>query len=203
MTIVIVAITALISILAFNKPEISYRYQFNPYQIIRRKQYIRLVSHAFLHSSWIHLIINMLVLFSFGQSLEKNFQLVFGQLGLLYFLLLYLLAIFISPIYSLIKQRNNYMYNAVGASGAVSAVVFACILFAPWRQILFFGVIPVPGIIFAVLYLLYSWQMSKRNKDNIAHDAHLVGALFGLIFPVILRPGLFSFFIDQLSSFQF
>lgn len=203
MTIVIIAITAIISVLAFNKPEISYKYQFNPYQIIHRKQYVRLISHAFLHSNWPHLLINMLVLFSFGQSLEKYFEVVFGPLGLPYYLLLYVAAILISPVYSLIKQRNNYMYNAVGASGAVSAVVFASIFFAPWRQIYFFGLIPIPGIVFALAYLLYSWQMSKRNSDNIAHDTHLIGAIFGLVFPLIINPKLWSTFIDQLTSFQF
>ena len=203
MTIVIIAITLLISVLAFNKPEISYKYQFNPYQIIHRKQYIRWISHAFLHSNWSHLLVNMFVLFSFGQSLERNFEIIFGRLGLPFYLLLYIGAILISPIYSLIRQRNNYMYNAVGASGAVSAVVFANIFFAPWQQIYFFGFIPIPGIVFALLYLLYSWQMSKRNRDNIAHDTHLVGALFGLVFPVLMKPELLSYFLEQLTSFQF
>lgn len=203
MTIIIIGITVTISILAFNKPELMYKYQFNPYQIIQRKQYVRMFSHALLHSNWSHLLINMLVLFSFGQSLEKHFETVFGSLGIPYYLLLYIIAVLVSPVYSLIKQRNNYMYNAVGASGAVSAVVFASIFFAPWRQIYFFGVIPIPGIVFALAYLLYSWQMSKRNRDNIAHDTHLVGALIGLVFPVILNPKLLSYFIDQLTSFQF
>lgn len=203
MTIIIIAITAISSILAFNRPQILYRYQFNPYQIIYRKQYARLISHAFLHANWTHLIINMLVLFSFGQSIERSFQELFGGLGVFYFLLLYFGAILVSPLYSLVRQRKNYMYNAVGASGAVSAVVFASIFLAPWRQIYFFGIIPVPGIIFAFLYLIYSWQMSKRNQDNIAHDTHFLGAVFGAVLPIILYPGLLKEFIDQLLSFQF
>ncbi len=202
MTIIIIAITAVLSVLAFNKPEILYKYQFNPYQIFHRKQYIRLVSHAFLHANWSHLLINMLVLFSFGQSLEKNFEIIFGRLGLPYYLLLYLGAVLVSPIYSLIRNRNNSTYNAVGASGAVSAVVFASIFLAPWSRIYFFGLIPIPGIVFAFLYLLYSWQMSKRNRDNIAHDTHFFGAIIGLIIPIILNPKLLSYFIDQLISFQ-
>ncbi len=203
MTIVIIAITTLASILAFNTPQLLYRYQFNPYQITHRKQYMRLVSHAFLHANWPHLIINMLVLLSFGQSVEKNFTLLFNSLGPLFYLLLYFGAILVSPIYSLIRNRNNYMYNAVGASGAVSAVVFTSILLAPLSQIYFFAIIPIPGILFAVLYLLYSWQLSKHNRDNIAHDTHFIGALYGLIFPIILKPDLFIYFIQQLTSFQF
>lgn len=203
MTIIIVAFTAIVSILGFNRPEILYRYQFNPYQIIRRKQYFRFLSHAFLHANWTHLLINMLVLYSFGQSLEKSFSSIFGGLGLVWYLTLYIGAILISPLYSFIRNRNNHTYNAVGASGAVSAVVFASIFLAPWRQIWFFGLIPVPGIVFAVLYLIYSWQMSKRSSDNIAHDTHFFGAVFGLIFPVVISPGLLSSFIEQLLSFSF
>jgi len=203
MTIIIIALTCIISILAFNKTQLIYRYQFNSYQILRRKQYIRLISHAFLHANWTHLIINMLVFLSFGQSLERSFKAMFGSPGILFFLLLYFGAVIISPLYSLIKQRDNYMYNAVGASGAVSAVVFANIFLAPWKQIYFFGIIPIPGIVFALLYLIYSWQMSKRNRDNIAHDTHFLGAVFGLVFPVILNPQLFGSFIEQLISFSF
>jgi len=203
MTIIIVAFTAIVSILGFNRPEILYRYQFNPYQIIRRKQYFRFLSHAFLHANWTHLLINMLVLYSFGQSLEKSFSSIFGGLGLIWYLTLYIGAILISSLYSFIRNRNNHTYNAVGASGAVSAVVFASIFLAPWRQIWFFGLIPVPGIVFAVLYLIYSWQMSKRSSDNIAHDTHFFGAVFGLIFPVVISPGLLSSFIEQLLSFSF
>lgn len=203
MTIIIIAITAIISIMAFSRPQILYRYQFNPYQIIHRKQYVRLLSHAFLHANWTHLIINMIVLLSFGQSLERSFRAIFGSPGTLYFLILYVGAILVSPLYSFIRQRDNYMYNAVGASGAVSAVVFSNIFLAPWKQIYFFGIIPVPGIVFALLYLIYSWQMSKRNRDNIAHDTHFLGAVFGLVLPVLLKPDLFENFVNQLISFSF
>ena len=101
------------------------------------------------------------------------------------------------------KNRNNPYYNAVGASGAVSAVVFTSIILKPWSQIYFFGILPIPGIIFAIAYLIYSWQMGKRSKDNIAHDTHFFGALFGMVFPIILDPGLLSDFIEQLLSFSF
>ncbi len=198
MTLFFIAITSIFSILAFNKREILYKYQFNAYQILRRKQYLRLLLHGFLHANWTHLLINMIVLYSFGRSLELYFQHIFGSYSALYFSILYLAALLISPVYALIKHRDNYLYNAVGASGAVSAVVFAAIFFDPWNKIYFFGILPMPGILFAVLYLIYSWQMSKRAGDNVAHDTHFTGAIFGLIYPIILNPGLFSYFIDQL-----
>jgi len=200
MTILFIAITAGFSILAFNQREILYKYQFNAYQILKRKQYLRLLLHGFLHANWPHLLVNMIVLYSFGRSLEMHFQHVFGALSSVYFSVFYLSAILVAPLYSLVKNRNNSYYNAVGASGAVSSIVFAAIFFDPWSKIYFFGLLPVPGIIFAVLYLVYSWQMSKKPGDNIAHDAHFFGALYGLIFPVLLKPQLLGFFVDQLLS---
>lgn len=200
LTLVIVLVTSVISIIAFNQHSLVYKYQFNAYQIIHRKQYSRLIVHAFLHASWTHLIINMLVLYSFGIALERYFQLHFGNNWIPFYLILYFGAILVSPLYSLYKHRNDYNYNAIGASGAVSAVVFAAIFFDPWNKIYFFMAIPMPGIVFAVLYLIYSWVMSTRSKDNIAHDAHFFGAVFGFLMPVFLNPELFNFFINKLLS---
>lgn len=199
MTIIIILITSVFSIFAFSHHSLIYKYQFNPYQIITRKQYPRLILHAFLHANWTHLIVNMLVLYSFGTALERYFQQFFGVNWIPYYLILYFGAILVSPLYALIKHRNDYLYNAVGASGAVSAVVFAAIFFDPWSKIYFFGMIPMPGIIFAVLYLIYSWLMSSRSKDNIAHDTHFFGALYGFLLPILLNPDLLSFFIRQLT----
>lgn len=199
MTIIIILITSVFSIIAFSQHSLIYKYQFNPYQILKRRQYPRLILHAFLHASWTHLIVNMLVLYSFGSVLERYFQQFFGANWIPYYLILYFGAILVSPLYALIKHRNDYLYNAVGASGAVSAVVFAAIFFDPWNKIYFFGMIPMPGIVFAVLYLIYSWLMSSRSKDNIAHDTHFFGALYGFLLPILLNPDLFSFFIRQLT----
>lgn len=199
MTIIIIILTSAFSIMAFSNHGLIYKYQFNPYQIIKRRQYSRLILHAFLHANWTHLIVNMLVLFSFGTALERYFQQFFGASWIPYYLILYFGAILVSPLYALFRHRNDYLYNAVGASGAVSAVVFAAIFFDPWNKIYFFGMIPMPGIVFAALYLIYSWLMSRRSKDNIAHDTHFFGALFGFILPVILNPDLLSYFIRQIT----
>lgn len=199
MTIIIIAITSVFSILAFSQPGYIYKYQFNPYQILKRRQYARLLLHAFLHANWTHLIINMLVLYSFGHALEQYFQQFFGSRWIPYYLLLYFGAILVSPLYALVRNRNNYLYNAVGASGAVSAVVFAAIFFDPWNKIYFFGLLPLPGIVFAAIYLIYSWIMSRKSSDNIAHDTHFFGALYGFILPILLNPDLLPFFIRQLT----
>jgi len=197
----IIGITVLISYLAFQNPELMSKLQFNAAQIIHRKEYYRLVSHAFIHANWSHLGVNMLVLYFFGRNIETYFDYYFGRSANAYFVLLYFGGILASNIWSLAKNRNNYYYNAVGASGAVSAVLFASIFFDPWNLLYFFAIIPIPGIVFAIGYLFYSYYMSKKKNDNVAHDAHFLGAVFGFIFPILLKPSLFDKFIDNLFSF--
>lgn len=197
MTYFIIAITAIFSITAFNRTELLYRYQFNAYQILKRKQWYRIFTHAFLHANWNHLIINMMVLFFFGEALESYFDYYFGS-SIFYFITLYLCSIIFSSLYDLKKFANDYNYNALGASGATSAIVFATIFFAPWQMLYFFFVIPIPGIVFAGLYLLYSYYMNKKQIDNIGHSAHFYGALFGFLFPILVKPELFSLFLQKL-----
>ena len=200
-TYLIIGITAVISYMAFQNAELADKLQFNAAKIIHQKQYYRLVSHAFIHGSWSHLIVNMFVLYFFGQGIEQYFGYYFGNSATLYYLLLYFGGILASNVWSLIKHQNNYYYNAVGASGAVSALLFAFIFFNPWELLYLFAILPIPGIVFAIGYLIYSYQMSKRKTDNVAHDAHILGAVFGFLFPILLRPELFDNFIDQLFSF--
>jgi membrane associated rhomboid family serine protease len=175
--------------------------QFNAARVIHRKEYYRLITHAFIHANWSHLLVNMLVLFFFGRVIEYYFGLNFGNRSTAYLLLLYFGGILASNIWSLIAQQNNYYYNAVGASGAVSAMLFASIFFSPLERVYLFMILPIPGIIFGVAYLFYSYQMSKKKTDNVAHDAHFLGAVFGFIFPILLKPSLFDSFIDKLFSF--
>lgn len=198
MTIILIAITVVISYAGFNSPKLMEQLQFNASKVYYKKEFHRLITHAFVHANWEHLLVNMIVLFSFGTVIEQYFTLNFGSRHTLYYLLLYLGGIIFSNVYALIKHHKNYFYNAVGASGAVSAVLFAAIFFAPWENIYFFGILPIPGIVFAVLYLVYSYQMSKKQKDNVAHDAHFLGAVYGFFFPVILNPQLFQTFLDKL-----
>ncbi|MBT3209658.1 MAG: rhomboid family intramembrane serine protease [Bacteroidetes bacterium] len=180
MTLIIVALTAIVSIAAFNNRQIFYKLLLNPFQVYHRKEWYRLFSHGLIHADWTHLIINMIVLWSFGSSVEyyldSNFL----------FLLLYVSAILISTSNTIRKYKDNANYDSVGASGGVSAIVFASIYFDPFRNIYFYFAIPIPGIVFAALYLGYSYYMSKKNSDNINHDSHFIGAVIGIIFPFIL-----------------
>jgi len=198
MTIIIIIITCAVSYAAFNNQKMMEKMQFNASKIYHNKEYYRLVSHAFVHANWEHLLVNMFVLFSFGSALEQYFEYQFGRNHTLYYLLLYLGGILFANLYAMFKHRNNFYYNAVGASGAVSAVLFAAIFFDPWNPVYFFGIIKFPGILFAVLYLAYSYYMSRKQNDNVAHDAHFLGALFGFLFPVLLDADLMQTFIDKL-----
>ena len=200
-TWLIIGVTVLTSYLAFQNVDLMVKLRFNAAQIIHNKEYYRLVTHAFIHVSWSHLIVNMLVLYFFGPIVESYFEYYFGIKANVFYLLLYFGGILVSNIFGLIKHHNNYYYNAVGASGAVSAVLFAFIFFDPLQKILIFFVLPLPGILFAVIYIAYSYQMSKRDNDNIAHDAHFLGALFGFLFPAMLKPHLVETFINKLTAF--
>lgn len=197
-TLMLIIIIVLTSIASFYQSDIMSQLQFSAFQVYHRKQYYRLITHAFVHANWEHLIVNMIVLWSFGTAVEHYFRESFGSNGVYYYLFLFFGSVIISSLWSLYKQKNNYYYNAVGASGAVSAVLFAAIFFNPWNSILFFGILPIPGIIFGGLYLYYSYYMSRKNIDNIGHDAHFLGALFGFCLPIIIKPELFMTFLDQL-----
>ena len=200
-TWLIIGVTMLVSYLAFQNASLMSKLQFNAVKIIHGKEYYRLVSHAFIHANYPHLIVNMMVLYFFGPVIESYLGYYFGIKANVFYFLLYFGGILISTIWSLIKYRDNYYYNAVGASGAVSAVLFAFIFFDPLQKILVFFVLPVPGILFAVIYLVYSYQMSKRGNDNVAHDSHFLGAVFGFVFPILLKPDLFETFINKLLAF--
>ena len=200
MTIILIVITVAVSYAAFKSPKLMDQLQFNASKIYYKKEFHRLITHAFIHASWEHLFVNMIVLFSFGLAIETYFKLNFGSLHSIYYILLYFGGILVSNIYALFKHRKNYFYNSVGASGAVSAVLFAAIFFDPWNMIYFFGILPIPGIVFAVLYLVYSYQMGKKQNDNVAHDAHLLGALYGFVFPILLNPRLLEIFINKLFN---
>ena len=200
MTIILIAITVAVSYAAFKSPKLMDRLQFNASKIYYKKEYHRLITHAFVHASWEHLFVNMIVLFSFGTAIEVYFKELFGNRNIIYYFLLYFGGILVSNIYALIKHHKNYFYNAVGASGAVSSILFTAIFFDPWKNVYFFGLLGFPGIAFAALYLVYSYIMSQKKKDNVAHDAHFLGALYGFIFPILLDSRLLETFLDKLFN---
>jgi membrane associated rhomboid family serine protease len=150
-----------------------------------------------IHADWMHLLINMFVLYSFGNFVEQAFRELFEERATLYFLILYFGGMAASVIPTYEKNKNKSEYNALGASGAVSAVVFTFILFRPLERLCLYGLLCLPGIIFGAGYLVYCYYASKKGGDNINHDAHLWGALFGFALPIILKPALFFSFINQ------
>ncbi len=196
----LILVISLISVFAFKQQNIMTQLQFNAYKIYHRHQYYRILTHAFIHANWEHLIVNMIVLYSFGMAVERYFQLYFGTIGSAYYLILFFGSVVFSSLLSLYKQRDNPYYNAIGASGAVSAILFTAIFFDPWSNIYFFGILPIPGIIFGGLYLYYSYYMSTKKSDNIGHDAHFLGAVFGFFFPVFLQPSLLMDFFKVLLN---
>lgn len=199
---IIIAATAITSIAAFQDRRLFDRLRFDPYGMSVNKDWHRFLTYALLHADWGHLLINMFVFYSFGSNVFLLFSYIFGGKALLYFILLYVGGVFISVIPSFEKNKRNPYYTAVGASGAVSAILFSSILMYPQGEIIFLMLpIPMPAYIFGIIYLVYSWYMARRGKDNIGHDVHFWGAVFGFAFTGILKPTLFSLFIHQLFNF--
>ena len=200
-TVIIIAITCIVSILCFNGTLNGNKLIFNAYQVWHRKEWYRMLTSGIIHSGWGHLFFNMLTLYFFGRVVEQYFSAAFGGvLGAVLYVVLYVSALAISSLGDLVKYRDNWNYNALGASGAVSAVLFASILFAPKMGIYIYLIpIPVPGYIFAPLYLLYCWYMAKRNMDNIGHTAHFWGAVYGILFPIICKSDVLSFRLSQFN----
>lgn len=196
-TLYIILVTVIVSMLCFKNRDLFLRLSLNPYSIIKKNQWYRLLTHGFVHADFTHLLVNMFVLWSFGTAVERLFGVIDG-FGSIAFLCLYLGALIASSIPDLIKHKGDYLYNSIGASGAVAAVLFASIFFNPWGMIYLFAVIPIPSIIFGVAYVVYEQYMAKRGGDNINHSAHLWGALFGILFIVVLKPSLVLHFIDAL-----
>jgi membrane associated rhomboid family serine protease len=200
LTVAIIGLTVLISVFGFNNSEVFTRCKFNAYDVRHANHWYRFFTYGFFHAGWLHLAVNMIVLYSFGAMVEKGFGYYFSSKYILYYLLLYFGALLISILPAYGKHRNDVFYNAVGASGAISAVVFASILLQPNQKVfLFFIPIGIPAFAFGLLYLAYEFYMSRRAKDNIGHDAHFWGALFGIIFTLAAKPAIFNAFLVQLG----
>lgn len=193
----IIGITVVVSYKCFGRADLVNKLSFNSYAIIRRNEWYRLVTHGFIHADTMHLLINMFTFWSFGTYMESSFTTI-GLGGGWGFMSLYFGGMIFSSLYDLYKYRDNLFYQSIGASGAVSAVLFASILLQPWGKILLFAILPVPGIVFGVLYLMYCQYMAKRASDNVNHNAHFYGAIYGLLCPILLQPSLLNSFIRQL-----
>jgi membrane associated rhomboid family serine protease len=201
MTLYIIIITSLFSLLCFSNKTVYHQFILNPYQVKHQQQWYRLLTSGFMHADFLHLFVNMFVVYSFGNVVEYYYAAAFGAAGKWIYIALYLTAIVAANASTQFKYQNSSYYNSLGASGAVSAVVFASILFAPYNKIYLYGIIGLPGIILGAAYLAYSYYMAKRQSDNTNHEAHFYGAIYGIVFTLVLKPKVFLFFINQLLYF--
>jgi membrane associated rhomboid family serine protease len=201
MILVFIILTSLVSIYAFFNQEVFDRLKFNPYAIRHHGQGWRFFTYGLVHADWVHLFINMFVLYSFGKAVIDAYHYYFDIKGYFFFVLLYVGGIVFSVLFDYGKHKEDAYYNAVGASGAVSAVLFASILLYPTGSVYLFPIpFPLPSVVFGVLYLVYSAVMARRGKGNIGHSAHFWGAIFGIAFTVALKPILAVSFWNQIQS---
>ena len=199
-TLIIVIITAIISFTALNNDKVMNDLIFYPPAITQRRQYYRFFTCGLIHADFFHLLFNMISLYLFGRFVESGFIEIFGSYGKPLYLALYLAALPVSLLPTYLRNKNNYHYRSLGASGAVSAVVFAGLLIAPYVEIGFFIIPPIiPGFVFGPLYLVISAVMDKKGGGNINHSAHIWGALFGIAFLIVVGKLVADF--DAINNF--
>ena len=201
-TFAIILITCIVSIISFNNSNVKKELILSPYKVLNEKKVWLLITHAFIHADYLHLFFNMYVLYMFGPYLELYFE-YNASLGFISYILFYILSAIFATIPALYKNGNNPNYLSLGASGAVSAVVFAYIVLNPLRElgIILLPGIWIPGFIFGILYLVAENYMSKKKYSNIAHDAHISGSLFGVFFILFFDLKNASNFIDTISTY--
>ena len=195
---IIIAITVLISFQANQNPDLKNRFLYIPYDVKRKNEYYRLLSHIFIHADISHLAFNMISLYFLGSTLEYYLIDFYGfQLGTAYLLILYFAGAIFASLPSFLKQQDNSLYRSLGASGAVSAVIFAAILWDPSMSLgILFIPFPIPAYIFGPIYLAVEYFSMKRGGTGIAHDAHLGGAVFGILFVLLLNINKGKEFLD-------
>ena len=201
-TLILVVITVISSIYGWNNQSIQQRWMFNPFVVKNAKQYYRFLSSGFIHSNTAHLLFNMIALFFFGSVIERIYKDLYGNLGVILYLITYLVGIVVANIKTFVKYKDSSYYNSLGASGGVASILFASILYRPTSSIYLFFAIPIPAFILGAMYLIYTYYSGKRSSDNINHDAHLYGSLFGIAFTILLRPVVVLEFIERVKNFN-
>lgn len=200
-TLLLIAVTVLVSWIAFGNRRLLERLILWPPAVARQHQYDRLLTHGFIHADFGHLLFNMITLFFFGRAVEHALGARIGTVG---FVLFYLSAIVVAILPSYVQHRNDPNYRSLGASGGVSAVLFSFVLLSPWSGIYFYFIpIPIPAVLYAVLYVAYSIWMEKRGTDNVNHSAHLWGGAYGVMFTLLFDPQALSGFLAQLGQPHF
>jgi membrane associated rhomboid family serine protease len=201
-TIILIVITVIASMYGWKNEGIQQKWMFNPFIVHNAKQYYRFLSSGFIHSNSVHLLFNMIALFFFGSVIERIYLNTFGTMGIVFYLVTYLAGIAVSNIKTYMKYKNSSYYNSSGASGGVASILFASILYRPTSSICLYFAICIPAFIMGGLYLIYTYYSGKKSSDNINHDAHLFGSLFGIAFTILLRPSVFLEFIERVKNFN-
>ncbi len=202
-TLIIILVTVIASLYAFSNEGVKQKWMLNPYAVKRHNEYFRFITSGLIHQDYMHLFFNMFPLYSFGNVVERHLAYEFPGVGKILFAALYILGVVVSDIPTYLKHQNQPYYNSLGASGGVSSIVFAAILLYPMMEMgLIFLPIGLPGFIFGGLYMFYSYYQARRGGDYINHDAHLYGALFGILFTVIAIPSSIPGFIEQIASWK-
>ena len=193
--LILFATTAIVSLLGlYAAPALIRAAAFRPYTLVRNAQYWRLISSGFVHASFSHLLFNLLTFYFFAFTLER-------RIGTLAFVALYGLGLLIGNLTTYVQHRNEPDYVTLGASGAVSAVLFASIVYFPTMRLYIFPLpVPIPALLFAVLYLGYSYYQARQSGDRVNHEAHIGGALTGLGFVAATDPGAYGRLIAILHS---
>jgi membrane associated rhomboid family serine protease len=192
LSFIFIIITVLASLYAWQKPALMQKWMMNPYRVNNNNEYYRFITSGFIHADFQHLFFNMFSFFMFSQMVEQ-------RMGVLHFVILYIAGIIISDLPTFFKYKHVPHYNSLGASGGVSSVIFASVLLSP-LDTLYLYFIPMKAFIFGVLYLILSYYMAKKGGDNINHDAHFYGAVFGLVYPAIMIPGAISNFFAEIAN---
>src|SRR5688500_4279744 len=200
-TLIIILFTSLISFQGFNRYELIDRLKHSPYREAHSKEYYRLLTSGFLHADWVHLLINMFVLYSFGNYIESYIVSIFGDpMGKIIYVLLYILNIILANIPTMIRQRHNPSFSSSRASGAVRGILFLFLLLQPWALLYLFFIVPLPAVIAGIGYLIYSSYAASRGHGRLDHSAHFAGAIAGMLLIFLLNRQIASDFLHRLVA---
>lgn len=201
MVLALICITVIFSWQGFQAPHWRDKMTFSPFMAKHHGEWHRFLTHIFIHLDWTHLIFNMLTLYFIGDYIFREFEQMFGPIkGIYYFSILYLMGGLFATLYSFYRHQDNSSYRSLGASGAVSAVLFAFVTAHPTQGLmLMFIPIPIPAYIFGPLYLFIEYYAFRKGNTGIAHDAHIAGAIFGILFVLFFIPGYGQYFASLLD----
>jgi membrane associated rhomboid family serine protease len=201
LTLLIIVATGFISYRAFESPSMLSKWMLIPFDVKYNQEYYRLISHGFIHRDLIHLVFNLYVLYSFGSALEMVLCHLKGTpVGLLLYVLIYFGGVVAATLPAMVKHHSNAMYRSLGASGGVSSALMAVMMLFPNITINFFFFIPIKAVFAVPLFFVIEYLLQRQSQTRIAHDAHISGAVFGLVCIICIEPGVIPQFIDVLMG---